>query len=34
MFFIQFDPKITIMVSNSYKPSKLRRWELGTINVR
>ena len=34
MFFIRFDLKITIMmVSNSYKPSKLRRWEIGTRNV-
>ena len=33
MFFIRFDPKIALMVSNSYKPSKLRRSELGTINV-
>ena len=33
MFFIRFDQKIAIMVSNSYKLTKLRRWELGTINV-
>ena len=33
MFFIRFDPKITIVVSNGYKPSKLRCWKLGAINV-
>ena len=25
MFFIQFNPEIAIVVSNSYKPIKLRR---------